>query len=506
MADKPVTSGKICNWILQILIWFSLVGMIIGIILSHGYYVFPLIYIQFILIYIFYFVVSLCSNNYSYLRNITTGNTIYGYMGQLFYTPAFVDFHISCYHMVTRTHRTKHGTRTSRHRVTTYTETITFKYMSWRDVSGPFHLNTSGFARDPKVAMVKLHLKFDLEFANDGTAFDFECQRNYFINRNKNRDAHYEFSQSNRMQGYKEFNLINMDGKPHSSISAFWHVFFTFIMLVEFYKMYVESYCIRQEYKVIKLVSTKNNLNLQTVFLPYIERIPSVRVLDQSVTYNDPGKFGEVQIVPNLPEMSEIEKEHMKNFTPGRGPGPEIQENPNFLPPDDGRDKAEGAGDNFGPNVYGAQQQGIASQQPYGAQPQQSSGAQPQQPYGAQPQQPYGAQPQQPYGAQPQQPYGAQPQQPYSVNQNPMAGNPQQQNMPPNQPQNIPQNRPQNQPQNMPQNQPQNRPPNMLPNQNFQVNTNLNVNTGNSQQTLDSSAGVSVSLNTSTDSNTKLNP
>ena len=365
--EKKVTSGKVWNWMIQIMVWLSLGGMVIGCIFEARYYINPGIYIQYIVIWITYFINSLCSNNFSFLRHMQQGNTIHSFMGKLFYTPAFVDFHISCYHMVTRRVRTKNGYSTSRHRVTTYSETKTFQYMTWRDVSGPFNLNISGFAKDPKLGLVKLRLKYDLEFANDGTAIDFECQRQFFINRNKHRDVHYEFQQNNRFEGYNEFNLINIDNKPHPSINVWFHVLATFLNVVEFYKLYVESFCIRQEYKIIKLVSTRNNLNLQTVFEPYMERLPQIQILDNTVQFNDPSMFSEVNAVPDLPEMSELEKnEMMKNFTPGIGPGAEIRADPNYIPPDSGNDKVEQEGSHSGSYGYDGnnnQQQNYGQQQ-----------------------------------------------------------------------------------------------------------------------------------------------
>jgi len=312
------TCGKCWSWTLQILVWGSLVWAIIG-----GIFVSSAgvgVYLPFTILYVIYWINMFCSQTCSYLSHKKDGNNIYGYMGQLFYTPAFVDFHISCYHYETRSHHYKDSEgrdqwRTEQVKVHTYSETQSFKYMTWRDVSGAFNLNTSGFARDPKLAMVKLRIHFDIEFANDGTVNDFEAQKNYFISRNRFRDTHYDFTQSNRLDGYSEFNLVNIGEQANPSIGMCWLLLATFLTVSEFYKNFVDSYCIRQDFKILKIVSTRQNLNLQEVFQPYIARVPQIIVMQTTITFNDPSKLGAVTVVPDLPDLDEI------NNTPTPGSG-----------------------------------------------------------------------------------------------------------------------------------------------------------------------------------------
>ena len=311
--EEGFTCGKCWNWTLQLSVWLSLAWLIIGCAFflrdaSAGAYV------PFIIIYIIYLINMFCSQTFAYLSNKKTGNNIYSYMGGLFYTPAYVDFHIQCYHNETRTHHYKDSNgnsqwRTETVRVNTYSETCSFKYMTWRDVSGAFNLNIQGYARDPKLAMVKLRIHFDIEFANDGTVNDFEAQKNYFIQRNRYRDTHYDFTQTNRLDGYSEFNLVNIGEQVNPSIGACWLVFYTFLTMAEFYKSYVDSFCIHQDFKLLKIVSTRQNLNLQEIFRPYILRVPTIIVQDNTIVFNDPSKLGSVSVVPDLPSLDDITPE-----------------------------------------------------------------------------------------------------------------------------------------------------------------------------------------------------
>ncbi len=109
-SAKGFTCGKCWNWTIQILIWCCLVWMIFGFIFllssaSAG------VYVPFIVLYIIYWINMCCSETFAYLNHKKAGNTIYAYMGSLFYTPGFVDFHIQCYHYELRTyyHRDSNG-------------------------------------------------------------------------------------------------------------------------------------------------------------------------------------------------------------------------------------------------------------------------------------------------------------------------------------------------------------------------------------------------------------
>lgn len=307
-SQKGFTCGKCYHWTIQILLWGSLIWLIIGSVIQKN--MGAEVFVPAIILYVIYWINMCCSATFSYLNNKKTGNGIYDYMGSLFYEPAFVDFHIQCYHNETRTvPYTQDGQtrwRTETHRVNTYSETTTFKYMTWRDVSGPFLLNTAGYRRDPFKAMVKLRVKFDVEFANDGTLADFEAQKDHFIRRNQYRDTHYDFTQTNRLRGYEEYNLINITNEPNPSINICYLLISTLLCVNEFYKIYVDSFCIPQDFKISKLVSSRSNLNLPDIFIPYIDRLPRIVIMDKDITYNDPSRFGQVNVVPDLPSLDEI--------------------------------------------------------------------------------------------------------------------------------------------------------------------------------------------------------
>ena len=312
--DEGFTCKKMWYWTIQVLLWMSLILIIVGFSVkdfwkTHPEVVFP----PFAIFYLVYWINLFCSATFSYLLHQKESQSIYNYMSNLFYSPAQIEFNITCYHYNTRQYIYKDSNgreqwRTETYRENSFSEISNFKYMSWRDISGPFILNTQGFEGDPKLAMVKLRLEFNIEFANDGTVNDFEAQKNYFIQKNQFKDTHYDFNQSNSLNGFNEYNLVSLGENPNPRIGMCYLILSTFLCLNEFYKMYVDSYCIHQDFRISKVLSTRTNLNLQQNFQSYQEKVPSIIIANMTTVYNDPSRLGEVSVVPDLPNLEELEK------------------------------------------------------------------------------------------------------------------------------------------------------------------------------------------------------
>jgi len=70
-----------------------------------------------------------------------------------------------------------------------YTASEVFRYISWRDISGRFILDTKEAMMDQKKAFVKLDLSLGMEYASDGTADDYAEQKKRFIEKNLRLEA-----------------------------------------------------------------------------------------------------------------------------------------------------------------------------------------------------------------------------------------------------------------------------------------------------------------------------
>ena len=240
-----------------------------------------------VIVYLVYFITALLAPTFRYFLNTTNGADIYGYMQSIFYTPANLVFNMQCWHNET-THREERDENgqlhmvTSTHRVNTHSATQNFQYQSWRDISGKFLLDTSGAMRNQRRAFVRVHLGLRMEFAKDGTKDDYENQKVIFINKNQ-YDSYHDYSESTTMENFKEYNFVRVSDYEPKYFGCWWYFLFSLVGVVELYKSYVEDFCIEQHIEIIKVVSTRSNLNVVAEYnpmLPGIVYMGEARIFD----------------------------------------------------------------------------------------------------------------------------------------------------------------------------------------------------------------------------------
>ncbi len=260
-------------------------------------------------IYVVYLILEFCSPTSKYLCNKSSDQGIYEKMGRHFRTPPEIRFHCECYHYVTRHHtrrdsqgRVEHYTTTER--VTTYTETYSLPYYSERDVSGLFYLNCDA-AYVRRKHYIKLELKEEINFADAISYMDYEFEKDRFWRRNRFRDIHFDFTESRVVPGMVHHNLIKMTQEEPCSVNYGLFFLFTILTFSEFYKSYVNSFCVYQKFKVRKLVSTRYDLN-QPVYQNFV---PQINIIINQYQYQ-PQDYNYInnQIDVQLPTQEELER------------------------------------------------------------------------------------------------------------------------------------------------------------------------------------------------------
>lgn len=282
MASGESTPRVIWGWFVTINLWVSIIVLIAaGGSGGLGYFIFS------VLIYI---VSESLASTCCYLYNPTNGGDIYGYMQKMFYTPIHIEMHVQCYHMETRyiNERDAQGnmrTRTETVRVNTHSASERFYYISWRDISGRFVLDTSGAMANQKLAYVKLHLNLGLDFAPDGTQLDYERQRESFKWRN-DRDTNMDYSEHKIMDGFIEHNLVRVSDYNPPYFGLMWYILAMCLTVVEFYKWYVDKFCIPQDFLIKKVCSSKMDLNNPQNVVQYQALFPCIIYLGQTRMYD----------------------------------------------------------------------------------------------------------------------------------------------------------------------------------------------------------------------------
>ena len=263
--------------------------------------------------YLVYIILEFCSPTSKYLCNKSSGQGMYEKMGSHFRTPPEIRFHCECYHYETRHHtrtdsngNTEHYTTTER--VTTYTETYSMPYYSERDVSGLFYLNCDK-AYIQKKHYIKLELIEEINFADAISYMDYEYEKDHFWRRNRFRDVHFDFNESRIIPGMVHHNLVKMTQVEPCTVNFFFFFLFTIFTFSEFYKSYVNSFCVYQKFRVRKLVSTRYDLNQPVYVERYQPLVPQINLIVQQFNYQ-PADYNYINNAyqVQLPTQEELEK------------------------------------------------------------------------------------------------------------------------------------------------------------------------------------------------------
>ena len=290
--NKQSRCAYIFFWILQILTWLLLAAFITLLILNPTggpVYIAPLVF--FVIVYIMYIVSEQLSSTAIYLRNKSSNESIYLKMSQYFSTRPRILFHCECYHYETVTtgvSRDSQGQTSydeAEVKEVTYKEDMEFIYYSVRDVSGLLYLNCDDEATIRNKSYIKLELIEEINFADTISYMDYRNAKNNFYDRNRDKDEFFDFKETKIIPGIMHHNLIKLRESEPCTVNYFLFVIFTILTLVEFYKPYVNSFCIEQKFKIRKIISTRYDLNNPEYEKKYQNLNPKINLLEQKYDF-----------------------------------------------------------------------------------------------------------------------------------------------------------------------------------------------------------------------------
>ena len=265
--------------------------------------------IVFIVSYILYIITEFYSPTLKFLKSKTDDIKLHKLLNDLFCGKPEVAFNCSCYHLVTRNYNyidSKGNRQTGVELVTTITHTdyFTVPYYSVRDVSGPFVLNIEKDQLMQK-DYIKLEIQLEITWADAISHSDYENYKSNFIQKNEKKDAFMNFFESRTLEGFKDCYLIKINDNSTNFISKFWYILSIFLTLAQYYKWYISSRCINQDFKIIKLLSTRHNLLQQE---GYNEMQPKIDLINEQYDFDlSQTAFCEDKEItlPSLEEMKE---------------------------------------------------------------------------------------------------------------------------------------------------------------------------------------------------------
>ena len=277
-------------------------------------------FIILIISYIFYIITEFCSSSFRYLYHTKKDNKMYQKMNSLFTGKPSIIFNCVCYHYESHQQyytdaQGRLQTRTVTVRVNTHFDTFNVPYYSARDVSGPFVLDVEK-ANLSKKDYVKLQLKLVIDWADAISIEDYEKYKSDFIEKNRYKDVFMDFDEKRTVPGFNSYNLVKINDNKQTSftINIFWYIFFTFLTFAQFYKWFIDSKCIYQSFKIIKLVSTRFNLLEQN---EYSQMQPQLNLITKTYDFElKETAFCEEKEVdlPTIEEIREAENKYGKNL------------------------------------------------------------------------------------------------------------------------------------------------------------------------------------------------
>ena len=265
-------------WILQLLTWVFLIILLISRLGNNiindkdNTYL-----ILFVVFYVFYLGSEFYSHTLRYIKNKGSGELMYQKMGIYFRTYPEINFYCECYHY--RHVKRKRGH--SRRKVITHTEHYTLPYYSERDVSGLFYLDIDR-AKASSKQYIQLDLFEEINFADAISYMDYEFQKDMFWRRNRFRDRRFYFKESRIIPGMIRNNLVKLTEEEPCCVNMCIYIFMALLTFCEFYKLYFDSLCIYQIYRIRKIVSTRYDLN-QPIYQSFV---PQLNLISQQYTYN----------------------------------------------------------------------------------------------------------------------------------------------------------------------------------------------------------------------------
>ena len=307
--------GEACcsvfGWFFQIFTWtFFILFFIVD------YYIVFLI--VFFIVYFIYLILEFSSPSSKYLFNKKSIKGTHELMAKYFRTPPEIYWTCESYHYRTVYHETTNAQGeveryTTEERVVTNSIDGTMKYYSARDVSGPFILKCNNKLIE-KNYFIKLQISQNIDFADDGTIVDYQRQKSDFIFRGST-DQYHDFDEKRYIPGVKEYLLVKLCEEEPCGVNFCLFFFLTLLTLGEFYKIYFNCFCIKQDYTIKKIISTRRNLNREEYNLKYQNYIPVFNFAKAQYTfeYSDCGYLNKDYPLPSQEEVENANKNNNNN-------------------------------------------------------------------------------------------------------------------------------------------------------------------------------------------------
>ena len=303
--------SKIAPWIFQTLVWIFFIGSILLIIFGGTVFIGTLCF--YIVFYITYMCIEFNSSTAKFLRNKNSDEDIKQKILKYISTSPKITLYCESYHNESHTYTTTDmdGNSTTHFetvKVVTHSETLDFPYYSVRDISGTFYLNCDE-ASARKKRYIKLELEEEINFADAISYNDYFIEKNAMCDRNRHLDNQFGYSEKRIIPGLIHHNLIKLGDSDNCTVNYCFFVLSTILTFAEFYKIYFNSLCVQQKYKIRKIVSTRYDLNQPEFEKKYQDLTPRIDLISQAFDFQSKDyNYLNNEFQVNIPTKEELEK------------------------------------------------------------------------------------------------------------------------------------------------------------------------------------------------------
>ena len=318
---------KLLDWIIQISLWIFLFFFILLSKISNSSAIPTIFGILSFFIYIFYIIRNtFLSKIFKFIFYIEQSDNITNTLDKIFNEFPSLSFEINCFHFnskfdnqelynnnnnIKKSFENSNANKISNselnNKIKTYNDSKKFYYYNCKDVSGEIIIENE--INKKRFYFVNLNLKFEIIFADSISFYDYETQKNNFLNKNKWRDVHTEIFEKKNIKNSFDSSLLKINNES-LPIKFKWQIylFFVFICFAEIYKIYFFNHVIEKNFIIKKLISSRNKINEEE----YFELNPKI-IINNVNTIQNKNYFYQNEKAKIKP-IQEKELEEAKNY------------------------------------------------------------------------------------------------------------------------------------------------------------------------------------------------
>ena len=223
-------------------------------------------YYIFIVVEAAYLLELFCSSTLRYLCNQASSHSVRGHIIRMKETRPSFSMWCECYHYETRVRyvtetytengetKTREVRETYEEKVVTHTETDYFEFSHFIETSQM--ISDDIYYND----MIKIRLKYSISFGDEHTRAAYNRHLQRFISRNKHRDVHFSYTESQSIPGFLD-KLFSRNGEKQSMLINWgWYLLTSLLGFTWPYRIWLEAKCVRGEFNFRYIVFVSSNV------------------------------------------------------------------------------------------------------------------------------------------------------------------------------------------------------------------------------------------------------